>query len=269
MTGIPDPEPPLDLPGPLRIAAVPVVAGALAAWIALTGGNPVVFHVINAWPARTGDALWANLTMLGEGVVVLSGCTLLIRRRPRALWAAILGGLLGFVASHAIKHPLDVDRPVRVFGAEAVHVIGARLSNNSFPSGHATSAFAAAALLFALVRSAAARAAILAAAALIASSRVAVGAHWPLDVLAGAALGWTCGNVGLHLAAHWSLGLTRGGRLVVALLPLLAAVAMLLPDPEWAPIRLVVALGALATGLPAFARLCASSRSASKPNDSY
>ncbi len=57
----------------------------------------------------------------------------------------------------------------------------------SFPSGHSTTVFAAAvALGFIFPR---ARAAWLVAAVVIAASRVLVGAHYPSDVVAGAALG--------------------------------------------------------------------------------
>ncbi|MGH3000137.1 MAG: phosphatase PAP2 family protein, partial [Gaiellaceae bacterium] len=57
----------------------------------------------------------------------------------------------------------------------------------SFPSGHAATSFACATVLSALAPRAAPGFVALAAA--IAYSRLYVGVHWPLDVVAGAALG--------------------------------------------------------------------------------
>ena len=59
--------------------------------------------------------------------------------------------------------------------------------SHSFPSGHATVSFACATVLSALVPRAAPAFLVLAAA--IAYSRLYLGVHWPLDVVAGAALG--------------------------------------------------------------------------------
>jgi membrane-associated phospholipid phosphatase len=259
MTGSPEPEPPLDLPGPLRIASVPLVAGALAAWIALSGGNPAVFRAINGWPARTGDALWANLSMLGDSAAVLALCAVFIGRRPRLLWSALVAGLGCMLVLQPLKRALGVARPLRTLG-DVVHVIGPELSRNSFPSGHAVSAFAGAALACAVFRRGWARAAAVLLALIVATSRVAVGAHWPLDVLAGAALGWICASAGLHLAARWSFGMKPAGRVVSALLPLLGALALLLPDEHgsWILVQPVLGLGALLVGLPAFVRMCRS-----------
>ncbi len=58
---------------------------------------------------------------------------------------------------------------------------------NSFPSGHAATSFAGFVLLALLVRRA--RPLLFVLAVLVSFSRVYVGVHYPLDVLAGAALG--------------------------------------------------------------------------------
>jgi membrane-associated phospholipid phosphatase len=250
MTG--NPEPPLDAPGPLRLLSVPLLAGAALAALALSGSNTALFRLVNGWPAATGDALWANLSELGEAAAVLALAAPLVGRRPRVLWAAVLGAVGSLALSQPAKRLLSVARPARALGADTIHIIGPKLSSHSFPSGHATTAFTAAALAFAIVRGGWARAAVLLLAALVATSRVAVGAHWPMDVLGGAALGWIGGCLGLLLARHWDAGVSRTGRRLIALLPLVAAIVLLLPDSggRWVLLQPVLAGVALLFGVP-------------------
>jgi hypothetical protein len=90
-----------------------------------------------------------------------------------------------------MKPLMDVARPPAVLG-DQVHVIGRLYKAHSFPSGHATTAFALAGLLTLGIASRAWIAAIASLATLVAISRCVVGVHWPLDVLAGAFGGWLC-----------------------------------------------------------------------------
>lgn len=77
---------------------------------------------------------------------------------------------------------------------------------HSFPSGHAATAFAAAA---ALLRAAPARRRLwLAVATGVAASRVLLNAHFVSDVLGGAALGWWVGHLGQALADRVLLRVT-------------------------------------------------------------
>ncbi len=88
--------------------------------------------------------------------------------------------LLAIVSSTALKEATDRPRP-------DVHAIVPEPSTSSFPSGHATGSFACALVLVAFAPRLAAPLVVLAAA--IAWSRVYVGVHYPLDVIAGAVLG--------------------------------------------------------------------------------
>ena len=140
---------------------------------------------------RFADGLWVWLSRLGsDGAVwIAAGIVLaLVRRRAGpAVWVActwIAADLLSLLLKAAIPRA----RP-------RVATLLPRPSTHSFPSGHAATSFACACVLAALEPRLRVPAYILAAA--IAFSRLEVGVHFPLDVLAGGVLGL---GVGLCVA---------------------------------------------------------------------
>ena len=121
----------------------------------------------------------------------------LIWRRP---WLLVLVLASDFVAdglSLALRQAIGRDRPPLVYPEPKALV--AVPHTGAFPSGHASSAFACAAVLAWASPRLRVPAFVLAAA--IAWSRVYVGVHWPLDVLGGAILGVLVSIVLLKLAA--------------------------------------------------------------------
>jgi membrane-associated phospholipid phosphatase len=161
--------------------------------------NRAVFLALNRIGPATSDALWANLTVLGDAMVAFALCLPLWRRRPDLLWALAFVALLGTLWVHGMKPFVDVARPPAVLGND-VHVIGPAYKAHSFPSGHATTAFAIGGLLALGLASRLWAGAIVALATLVAISRAVVGVHWPLDILAGAFGGWLAAVCGLWLA---------------------------------------------------------------------
>jgi membrane-associated phospholipid phosphatase len=164
---------------------------------------------------------WRRLTWwaskLGEGWVVAVGgvagslALLLFGRAMTArLWLMAAGtGLLTGAAASILRVFVGrtrphVTEPQGFYGIwHDTHWIIGRYDYSSFPSGHALSSFAAAGVLLAAARMTNrhdARAALLLA-ALIGFSRVYVGHHYPLDVLAGAAIGLAEGWI-----VWWPLG---------------------------------------------------------------
>ncbi len=177
-----------------------LTAGAFVA-IYLLDANAPLFLTLNKIGPATSDALWANLTVLGDGMVAFALCLPLWRRRPDLLWALAFLALLGTLWVHGMKPLIDVARPPAVLG-DQVHVIGRVYQAHAFPSGHATTAFALAGLLTLGIASRVWVAAIVAAATAVALSRAVVGVHWPLDILAGAFGGWLCAVLAAWLGSR-------------------------------------------------------------------
>ena len=140
------------------------------------------------------DNLMLFLSWIGRrGIVwlLLGGAAVLVRpENAAAAWRLALAAGLTFVVTDYVVKP-TVGR-VRPFTAVIdVRVIDERPDTYSFPSGHAATA-AAGALAISRIWPRA-RAVWWMLAGLIALSRVYVGVHYPLDVLAGMLLGLATG----------------------------------------------------------------------------
>ncbi len=106
----------------------------------------------------------------------------------RCVAAGLSAGLALFLAqliSHAVNRP----RPF-VADPSGVHVFTQHVADPGFPSDHATAAFAIAVAI--MLRDRRWGAVALAFATVLAIGRVAMGVHYPSDVLGGAALGAIC-----------------------------------------------------------------------------
>jgi membrane-associated phospholipid phosphatase len=180
---------------------VPAVAAALFLTVAALDANAPLFLQLNKIGAATSDTLWANITVLGDGMVAFALCLPLWRRRPDLLWALAFLAIFGTLWVHAMKPLIDIARPPAVLG-DQVHVIGRAYKAHSFPSGHATTAFALAGLLTLGISSRAWTATAIALATVVAISRAIVGVHWPLDILAGAFGGWLCAVFAIWLGVR-------------------------------------------------------------------
>jgi membrane-associated phospholipid phosphatase len=210
-----------------RVWVVPALALLGMAVLAVTDSNERVFLWLNALGAAGTDVLWANITILGDTTVALALCLLLARRRPELLWAVVPTALLASGWVHIYKRLFDVTRPPGVLSPDAFHVIGPAHHYHSFPSGHATTAFAIAAVLVLGLRLRAASVLPLTVAVLIAASRSVVGVHWPLDLLGGACGGWLAAAVGIKLAERMRFGLRPSVQWIIALACAGCAVALL------------------------------------------
>lgn len=150
-------------------------------------------HALLAWltPVR---AAWLDTLMLAasdlgaRGFIwlVVAAIAFVFPPRRADAWRVALTILFAFGLVDLVLKPL-LWRPRPFDVLPDAYLIAARAVTSSFPSGHAASAFAGAMATSRLLPGA--RAVWFTLAALIAYSRIYVGVHFPIDVLAGALVG--------------------------------------------------------------------------------
>jgi membrane-associated phospholipid phosphatase len=125
------------------------------------------------------------------------------------MWAWLCAAPFASLLARGVKAWLQSPRPAAVLDAAQFHILGEPLHRESFPSGHTVTAFAAATALYLALNDRPGRRPLwlFGLAAATGLSRIAVGAHWPGDVLAGAAVGLIAGALGhalwLRLNPSW------------------------------------------------------------------
>jgi len=234
------------------LVGVPSLALLLLVLVVAAGLDQPLFHALNQLSTYTGPAFWANLTILGDGLVCAVLLLPWIRKNPERVWGGLLGAVIMTILLRVLKEMLGIPRPLGILPEESVIVIGPGHRRGAFPSGHtATIALYAGILALSTTRRLYAGLAI-ALAGLIGVSRIAVGVHWPSDVLAGLILGWGSAWAGLCLAERWSWGTGPRARRILGGLLLVSALVLLFIDHTEYPGVLIfqrtLALGCLVWG---------------------
>lgn len=142
-------------------------------------------------PVMDALAVFFNWAGMHGELWILFGVLLLVRRPTRKAGLAMLLALLFYLlAGDMILKPLFA-RPRPCDLNPLVQLLVARPNGHSFPSGHTSSAFAAAGALFFQNRRLGVPALVLA--AFIGFTRLYLYVHFPTDVLAGVVLGLALG----------------------------------------------------------------------------
>jgi len=161
------------------------------------------FYLINSsWANPFFDRIMPLLTLCGDGrILFLLSLILLaaLRRKKKVMVALLLLASLsaGFYVTDFVKAKTAKLRPYA--SLSDVRLLEEKSRTYSFPSGHAVEAFAAAVVLSAFFLRWRIFCFLLAAGA--AYSRVYLGHHFPLDVIAGAGIGIFIGALLLKVSA--------------------------------------------------------------------
>lgn len=173
-----------------------ISAGALLLVVAgiifsnYSGLNYTVFNAINQ--ALPLSVFWLTITNTGD--VLFAGCLLFIvlRNNMRLQTNLLICAVLTHYIVKYSKRFFAELRPEHVDNLPALITHGAaiNITNYAMPSGHTATAFIAALFIAQAYRITGWKLwVIFSYAAFVGISRIAVGAHWPSDVLVGAGLG--------------------------------------------------------------------------------
>lgn len=174
------------------------------------GLNAWLFHAVND---IQGD-VWGQFMLLGTAladhgnfyyylVVMVVIAVAGPRHSPQTKWSGYLGlpavFAVGYVVDEwlvsALKDWFDFPRPLLALPPDTVHVLGEPKLHHSLPSGHTAFAALVAATIWPLLGRRGRIAAVLFV-LWVGASRMALGAHFPADVLAGALISLlVCGSL--------------------------------------------------------------------------
>lgn len=170
-------------------ASVLIMFGAIFTVIPVA--NKILFIEVNSlFPNKH---LWIAITTFGDGAV--AGCLfyLLFRKDTDLLAKGLIGGAIALMVSQGLKSVFGVLRPEHIAGFENNIQLLTRsmeVTNFSMPSGHTITAFLLGALLLQYFKlNVMGKVFLVIVMVAVAVSRVALGVHWPADVLVGAGLG--------------------------------------------------------------------------------
>lgn len=240
--------------------AVPfLVPILLMVLILLFDTNQSLFLKINRLPVYTGKDIWAWFTIFGDGLVITALFFPWIRRRPDAVWSMLFAAIISTAIVHSLKPIFNIPRPPKILPSEITTIIGPTYYYSSFPSGHSVTIFNAVGVWCLLLRNRLVIIGLLLFAYLVGMSRICVGIHWPLDVLAGALIGWGTAWIGTSITGKLPKSEKPIGRIIVGFFMIPATVYLLLwydcryDMASW--LQRVVAAICLTVGIFEFLRL--------------
>ena len=162
--------------------------------------NHKLFMLLNHADLPVLDAIMPLITMLGSSrafyvyfallTVFYIADKKLMPGRYLVVYAAAT--MLALLVEYLLKEFFHVPRPALAIGAENIRILGELKKYNGLPSGHAVFSFMSAFVLSA-GRNRRWKLVLFFFATLVAYSRIYMGAHYPVDVLAGAGVGIGCG----------------------------------------------------------------------------
>lgn len=163
-----------------------VVSGLSVDRDSVAGPETAVFHQVNDLPDGLRGPAWAVMQVGTLGAAPAAAAVAAMTGRPRLGARLLGGGVATWVLAKGVKRVYRRPRPTRLLAA--AHVRGQEATGLGYVSGHAGVAAALASAVWPELGPPA-RVTVALAVPLVAATRVYVGAHLPLDVVGGAALG--------------------------------------------------------------------------------
>lgn len=198
----------------------------IVALLYATLGYHAIFTPVNNLGLLFNETFWQILTYVGEANAALALCLFIAFKRNDVAVIVFLGSLLATILSKSLKKGFAMKRPPsELEPSEFIH-FGELVYNYSYPSGHTMTVFLLAAVFALTINKNWFTVGALFVALLVGISRVVVGAHWPLDVLTGAAIGIVIAVVMFALVNRYNKIVNKGlaifskGLMVIAALSL-------------------------------------------------
>lgn len=150
-----------------------------------------VFRSANDLPNEAFPPIWTAMQYGTFGAVPVAATVALIARRPRLAASLAVGGTAAWVTAKAAKRIVARGRPASIIGG--VQQRGVEEGDHGFPSGHAAVSTAMTVIMWPEA-SPRLRLTLSALTGLVPFGRMYVGAHLPLDLVGGSALGLALGS---------------------------------------------------------------------------
>ncbi len=144
---------------------------------------------------------------MGDTAITLPLTLVFLRYMPTVFPPMLITTVITPIILHTIKNLADAARPGAAISPIDFYFVEPLYTAHSFPSGHTTTIFAFACVVILQMQPSTQKlwgSILLALTFLVGLSRIIVGAHWPVDVFFGAALGWSMSVLSTWLSIKWS-----------------------------------------------------------------
>ncbi len=189
-----------------------------------TQANTEIFISFNSISLLFPKWIWANITFLGDGLFVFLVLSFFVRKNMQVLWSGFFAGLITLLLVNFLKSYFDVPRPAGVLDINSFNIIGPMLKKRAFPSGHTATIFTLVGILGLYLKSAKIKIILLNLGLLVGFSRIAVGAHWPSDILFGISIGLISSLIAYSLVQNLKIKSSTNVDLIFAGMLLFSAI---------------------------------------------